>query len=172
MAARVRVKVGDSLGGAPGRGTTQRSAVLATLGSSGRFRTAQEIYSELRQSGARVGLTTVYRHLQKLADSGVIHAVQTASRQTAYRQCSTTAPHHHLICVGCGAGVEITGSEMDGWVESLAVRLGYTDVSHSLEIRGLCPACADSSHPRAVSSTSRNGSSAAQSDWDSEKGER
>jgi len=156
MAARVRVKVGDSPLGAPGRGTTQRSAVLATLGSSGRFRTAQEIYSELRQSGARVGLTTVYRHLQKLADSGVIHAVQTASRQTAYRQCSTTAPHHHLICVGCGAGIEITGTEMDDWVESQAVRLGYSDVSHSLEIRGLCPACARASSTRTTGSANHS----------------
>jgi Fur family transcriptional regulator, ferric uptake regulator len=172
MAARVRVEVGDSPRGAPGRGTTQRSAVLATLESSGRFRTAQEIYSELRQSGARVGLTTVYRHLQKLADSGVIHAVQTASRQTAYRQCATASPHHHLICVGCGAGVEITGSEMDDWVESLAVRLGYTDVSHSLEIRGLCPTCADSSPSHAVSGSNRTRSSVAQLDWDSKKGER
>jgi Fur family transcriptional regulator, ferric uptake regulator len=172
MAARVRVEVGDSSMGASGRGTAQRSAVLATLRSSGRFRTAQEIYSELRQSGARVGLTTVYRHLQKLADSGVIHAVQTASRQTAYRQCSTTSPHHHLICVGCGAGVEITGSETDDWVESLAVRLGYTDVSHSLEIRGLCPACADSSPSHAVSGSNRTESSAAQLDWDSKKGKR
>jgi Fur family transcriptional regulator, ferric uptake regulator len=172
MAARVRAEVGDSPVGAQGRGTTQRSAVLATLGSSGRFRTAQEIYSELRQSGARVGLTTVYRHLQKLADSGVIHAVQTASRQTAYRQCSTSAPHHHLICEGCGAGVEITGGEMDGWVESQATRLGYTNVSHSLEIRGLCPACADSSPSHAVSGSSRTESSAVRLDRDSKKGER
>jgi Fur family ferric uptake transcriptional regulator len=172
MAARVRVNVGDSPVGASGRGTTQRSAVLATLGSSGRFRTAQEIYSELRQSGARVGLTTVYRHLQKLADGGVIHAVQTASRQTAYRQCSTTAPHHHLICVGCGAGVEIMGGEMDDWVESQAMRLGYKDVSHSLEIRGLCPACAKASHLRPTSRSNRSGALSVQTDRDTEKGER
>jgi Fur family ferric uptake transcriptional regulator len=93
-------------------------------------------------SGARIGLTTVYRHLQKLTDCGTIHAVQTASRQTAYRLCSTTDHHHHLICVGCGAGIEITAAEMDDWVESQATRLGYSNVSHSLEIRGLCPACA------------------------------
>lgn len=172
MAAGVRVEVGNSPVGGSGRGTAQRSAVLATLGSSGRFRTAQEIYSELRQSGARVGLTTVYRHLQKLADSGVIHAVQTASRQTAYRQCSTAAPHHHLICVGCGAGVEITGGEMDDWVESQAVRLGYTDVSHSLEIRGLCPACAGASRSRAASGSTGGRSLTVQSDLNTEKGER
>ena len=84
-----------------GRGTSRHTAVLDSLRGSDRFRTAQDIYSELRANGARIGLTTVYRHLQKLADDGTIHAVQTADRQIAYRLCSQMA-HYHLVCTGCG----------------------------------------------------------------------
>jgi Fur family ferric uptake transcriptional regulator len=114
---------------------------LDVLGASARFRTAQDIYSELRSGGARIGLTTVYRHLQKLADDGAIHTVQTADRQTAYRLCSRS-PHHHLVCTGCGTGIEIADAELDHWVESEAGRRGYRDVTHSVEIFGLCPECA------------------------------
>jgi Fur family transcriptional regulator, ferric uptake regulator len=119
----------------------QRTAVLEVLGASGRFRTAQDIYSELRSRGARIGLTTVYRHLQRLADDDKIHTVQTTDRQTAYRLCSRS-PHHHLVCTGCGTGIEIADTELDQWVESEAGRRGYRDVTHSVEIFGLCPDCA------------------------------
>lgn len=61
---------------------------------------------------------------------------------------------------------------MDDWVESQARRLGYTDVSHSIEVRGLCPACAGASRSRATSGPNRSGSLSVQSDRDTEKGER
>jgi Fur family transcriptional regulator, ferric uptake regulator len=123
-----------------GRSTAQRSAVLCVLGESKRFRTAQDIYAELRTQGARVGLTTVYRHLQKLADEGAIHSLQTPDRQTAYRLCSAEH-HHHLVCTGCGAGVEIPGSEVESWVDGEAARRGFSHVTHNVEIFGMCPAC-------------------------------
>ena len=126
-----------------GRRTSQRTAVLDSLRASGRFRTAQDIYSELKSGGARIGLTTVYRHLQKLADEGTIHTVQTSDRQTAYRLCGST-PHHHLVCVDCGVGVEIVDSELDGWAESEGVRRGYSSLTHRVEIFGVCPLCRDS----------------------------
>jgi Fur family ferric uptake transcriptional regulator len=126
---------------AQGRKTTaQRAAVLGVLGMAGRFRTAQDIFSELRSKGERVGLTTVYRNLQKLAADGVIHTVQTSERQTAYRRCSDRA-HHHLVCTQCCDGVEISDSNLDRWVESEAANRGYSDVTHSVEIFGVCPAC-------------------------------
>ena len=123
-----------------GRGTSRHTAVLDSLRGSDRFRTAQDIYSELRANGARIGLTTVYRHLQKLADDGVIHAVQTADRQIAYRLCSPGS-HYHLVCTGCGAGIEIADPDLENWVEAQASRRGYSDLSHRIDIFGLCPQC-------------------------------
>jgi len=130
----------DSPAESRGRTTAQRSAVLGVLGESTRFRTAQDIYAELRSQGARVGLTTVYRHLQKLADEGVIHSLQLPDRQTAYRLCSAEQ-HQHLVCTECGAGVEVAGGELDSWVDGEAVSRGYSNVTHSVEIFGTCPAC-------------------------------
>jgi Fur family ferric uptake transcriptional regulator len=123
-----------------GRNTAQRSAVLAVMEESAHFRTAQDIYAELRAQGARVGLTTVYRHLQKLADEGSIHALQTPDRQTAYRLCGSEH-HHHLVCTACGAGVEIPATEFEAWAEGEAALRGYSGVTHNVEIFGTCPEC-------------------------------
>jgi Fur family ferric uptake transcriptional regulator len=111
------------------------------MASSPCFRTAQEVHSQLKASGATVGLTTVYRHLQQLVDDGDLHALQLADRQTAYRLCGPEH-HHHLVCTRCGSAVEIPGTEIDTWVRKEAAEQGFADVTHSVEVFGICPECA------------------------------
>jgi Fur family ferric uptake transcriptional regulator len=123
-------------------GNQQRQALLRSLAANSRFRSAQQIYADLQASGEEIGLTTVYRHLQRLADDGAIHAVQMTDRQTAYRQCSRT-PHHHLICTNCGECVEFSDSDLDRKVETEAIRQGFVETSHSVEVFGLCGACVE-----------------------------
>ena len=67
------------------RSTRQRAAVASALDNLDDFRTAQEIHQELRTSGEAVGLTTVYRTLQALADSREVDVLRTADGETAYR---------------------------------------------------------------------------------------
>jgi Fur family ferric uptake transcriptional regulator len=122
------------------RETLQRQEIIAVLQSSDRFRSAQGIHAELQGAGAHVGLTTVYRHLQLLVDQGRVHAVQAGDRSVAYRWCSVEH-HHHVVCRRCGAGVEVSGDAFEEWVASAADSLGFTDVTHVLEVFGVCPAC-------------------------------
>src|SRR2546425_6677280 len=59
------------------RSTRQRAAVSALLAETDDFRTAQELHDLLRHRGESVGLTTVYRTLQALADAGEIDVLRT-----------------------------------------------------------------------------------------------
>ena len=54
------------------RETRQRTAVSAALDDVDSFVSAQELHSRLRTAGDGVGLATVYRTLQQLADDGEI----------------------------------------------------------------------------------------------------
>ena len=128
-----------SMGGA--RPTRQRRAVAAALQSSEEFRSAQEIHDHLRRSGDNVGLSTVYRTLQALADNGDVDVLRTEDGEALYRRCSTSH-HHHLVCRGCGRTVEVEGPTVERWSTSVAKEHGFTDVSHTLEIFGTCPSCA------------------------------
>jgi Fur family ferric uptake transcriptional regulator len=128
-----------SMGGA--RPTRQRRAVAAALQSSEEFRSAQEIHDHLRRNGDNVGLSTVYRTLQALADNGDVDVLRTEDGEAVYRRCSTTH-HHHLVCRGCGRTVEVEGPTVERWSTSVAKEHGFTDVSHTLEIFGTCPSCA------------------------------
>ncbi|MEV4657933.1 Fur family transcriptional regulator [Micromonospora sp. NPDC049301] len=126
--------------GAAVRNTRQRSAVSALLAEMEGFHSAQDLHAMLRQRGERVGLTTVYRTLQGLADAGEIDVMRPPGGEHLYRRCSE-GHHHHLVCRACGRTVEVAGPAVESWADRVAAQHGYADVSHTLEIFGTCPAC-------------------------------
>ncbi|WP_067432734.1 Fur family transcriptional regulator [Nocardioides jensenii] len=133
----------SSTGRAPAamaRPTKQRLAVANVLSTFNDFRSAQEIHSLLDASGEKVGLATVYRTLQMLADSGEVDVLRTEDGEAAYRHCSDSH-HHHLVCRSCGATVEVEGPTVERWTKAIAAEHGYADISHTLEIFGTCASC-------------------------------
>ncbi|MDN5858350.1 MAG: transcriptional repressor [Pseudonocardia sp.] len=133
------------------RSTRQRTAVSAMLDTLADFRSAQDIHDELRRAGNGIGLTTVYRTLQNLADAGEVDVLRTSTGEAVYRRCATADHHHHLVCRSCGHTVEVDGPAVETWAQRVAEQHGFSELSHTAEIFGLCRPC--SSHndtPRAV----------------------
>ena len=137
------------LSGGRVRVTRQGEAIDDVLRRADGFRTAQDLYGELRGQGLSVGLTTVYRHLKVLADAGEIDVVHRPDGEAQYRLCSppSTDHHHHLVCRVCGRSVEVEGPEVEKWAERVATAAGYTDVSHTVEVFGLCPEHSQQAQP-------------------------
>src|SRR3954453_22925913 len=123
------------------RPTRQAEAVLQAVGDTTNFRSAQDIHAALRSAGREVGLTTVYRHLQALSDGGLVDAWQAERGETVYRRCATTDLHHHIVCRQCGRTTEVESPEVERWADRVASAAGYTDVSHTVEVFGVCGAC-------------------------------
>ena len=124
------------------RTTRQRTAVAELLGRVDGFRSAQELHDLLRTEGASVGLTTVYRHLQALADAGQVDVLRNGDGESVYRRCPTDTHHHHLVCRSCGRSVEVEGPEVEAWAARTASTHGFTDVEHTVEVFGTCAGCA------------------------------
>ena len=125
----------------PARSTRQRTAVASLLTEVDDFRSAQELHDLLKHRGDSVGLTTVYRTLQSLADAGEIDVLRTGDGEAVYRRCSS-GHHHHLVCRSCGRTVEVEGPAVERWAEGVARDNGFVDVAHTLEIFGTCEGCA------------------------------
>ncbi|MGH9029784.1 MAG: Fur family transcriptional regulator [Acidimicrobiales bacterium] len=136
--------------GAPGtpsrapqeRSTRQKRALAAVLEESEAFRSAQDLFAELRARGEDVGLTTVYNQLRGLAEAGEVDALRSGDGETLYRRCGTESHHHHLLCRLCGRTVEVEGPEVELWAERVAIANDFVDVVHTLEIVGTCAQCA------------------------------
>lgn len=120
-----------------GRTSSKRDIVLGVLEDGEDFKSAQDIHAALRVSGEKVGLATIYRTLQQLSTSGEVDVLRNETGEATYRSCSQTH-HHHLVCRVCGRTVEVKGPAVERWTESIATKHGYRDVSHTVEIFGVC----------------------------------
>jgi Fur family ferric uptake transcriptional regulator len=122
--------------------TRQRSAVWAALEEATDFQSAQQLHARLRQGGDGVGLATVYRTLQSLAEDGSVDVLRTAEGEAMYRRCST-GHHHHLTCRRCRRTVEVDSVAVERWARTTAEENGFADVEHVVEVFGTCRDCAD-----------------------------
>lgn len=124
------------------RDTRQKRALGAALDSSDAFRSAQDLFAELRSRGETVGLTTVYNQLRALAEAGQLDTLRTDDGETLYRRCGSASHHHHLVCRSCGRTVEVQGPEVERWAERVAREHRFVDIAHTVEVVGTCGPCA------------------------------
>jgi Fur family ferric uptake transcriptional regulator len=121
----------------------QGAAVRRALVEQPGFRSAQDIYASLRTEGYKIGLSTVYRHLQALTEQGAADAIHNPDGETTYRICGADqiGHHHHLVCRSCGRAEEVEGRAVERWTSEIARKHGYLEVDHTVEVFGTCPAC-------------------------------
>jgi Fur family ferric uptake transcriptional regulator len=123
------------------RRTWQRAAVAAALQATDEFVSAQQLHARLQESGDRVGLATVYRALQSMAEDGDVDVLRNPDGESTYRRCSADH-HHHLTCRRCGRTVEIDAVATEEWVRSVGRSHGFDEVEHVIELFGRCTECA------------------------------
>lgn len=88
-----------------------------------------------------IGLATVYRTLQALAEIGEVDALRGPDGEVRYRRCDQRSHHHHLVCRSCGTTVELDAEAVEAWSQRIAAAHGFTQVEHTVELFGLCAAC-------------------------------
>jgi len=123
------------------RTTRQRTAILQLLQEADSFLSAQEMYDALRNKGLKVGLTTVYRNLQTMVDMNEVDVVRREDGESIFRRCDAGDHHHHLVCRSCGFTVELANDQLEKWTTTLAKKHRFSDVTHHLELFGLCRSC-------------------------------
>lgn len=102
---------------------------------------AEELLSQIRKKDRRVGLTTVYRTLKLLTQSGL------AMERKFNRQVSTFEParlgqhHDHLICLGCGRIMEFENKTIETLQEAVAKKHNFLITHHVMELYGYCGEC-------------------------------
>ena len=123
------------------RDTKQRRVMREHLSDSEAFLSAQQLHDQIRDRGDKVGLATVYRTLNDMAEVGEVDAIRYSEGETLYRQCGTRH-HHHLTCRNCGLTVELAGPAVERWASQSAEEHEFSDVEHVVELFGLCRECA------------------------------
>jgi Fur family ferric uptake transcriptional regulator len=123
------------------RRTAQRAEVARALVHSDGFVSAQALHAAMVAGGSRVGLTTVYRALAALAESGHADTVREPNGERLYRHRPGEEHRHYLICRSCGRSEPVDTALVEDWAARLAGETGYAELHHTLELSGICAPC-------------------------------
>jgi Fur family ferric uptake transcriptional regulator len=119
--------------------TGQRQRILDFLLSSDRHVSLNDIYQALRKHG--VGRVTVFRTLKMLEEAHLIDHVTSAGGTSRF-EMKLERPHHdHLICVTCGAILEVRWPELEKIQDKICRGMGFMIDWHRHEVFGRCRAC-------------------------------
>lgn len=124
------------------RNTKQKELIHDALKSSDEFISAQDLHRKLEDEDVKVGLATVYRQLNALAEAGEADTVRLEGQQL-FRLCGDDGHHHHLVCTNCGKTVETDHHPKHGYVASVqnmvlpsnGIRWKYSDSAPTARTR-------------------------------------
>ena len=121
--------------------TPQRRAVLSVISHSSEHLTPADIYERVQQECPGIGLVTIYRTLEILAELGLICEVHAGGSCRSYLVRRPSEHHHHLICSDCGKVIDLTECTLSELEKSLSRKTGFRVGGHLLEFLGSCPDC-------------------------------
>jgi len=129
--------------------TLPRQAILNVLAENPRHLSAEEIFLSVHEDYPGIGLATVYRTLNLLAQMGLIFKFYFGDRQNRYELASETTKeeHHHIVCSRCARIIDYNDfiEEEIKFVKKLKAELSkkyeFRINSHQIHFYGLCGKC-------------------------------
>ncbi len=121
--------------------TPQRQVILEELAKVKTHPTANEVYDMVRKRLPRIGLGTVYRNLELMADNGMILKLEVGGSQKRFD--ATTNLHYHIRCTCCGKVDDIELTAMPHLDQLASDSSDYQVVGHHIEFSGICATCGE-----------------------------
>ena len=125
--------------------TKQRQAILEyMMANSDAHMTVDAVFDALRQSGASVGKTTVYRHMEKLVAAGVVRKYHIEGGTCAcyqYQSGEQCSEHFHLKCLQCGKLIHLDCEFMHGIDTHILKHHGFRINNTRTVLYGICSGC-------------------------------
>jgi len=119
--------------------TEPRLAVLLLLMTEHGPFSADEVFQKLKKQ--KTDSVTIYRCLAAFSEKGLIDRVDLRDGIARYEYLGEGEHHHHLTCIRCKRSEEIADCDVERF-ERIAKRRGFIRLSHTLELFGICAACA------------------------------
>ena len=124
--------------------TRQQKAVLECIEHAhGGCATAQQLTEQLHAEGQAIGLTTVYRQLEKLERQGLVHKIVTDAG-ARYQFCDCQGKGHTcflLKCERCGRVEHVDCHHLGELYEHLQQEHHFRINPHRTLFYGLCEEC-------------------------------
>jgi Fur family ferric uptake transcriptional regulator len=123
--------------------TPQRRVILKVfLDNVEHHLSAEEIYNIVRETNPEIGLATVYRTLDLLAELEILQKVNFGDGRSRYEFSDTEVHHHHhLICLKCGEVTEFDDDKLEELEAAIGKKSGFKIIDHQAKFFGYCQKC-------------------------------
>jgi len=122
------------------RMTGQRRAILDAFHRSQRHLSVEEIYDIVRQSGAGVGIATVWRNMKLILAAGLAEEHHFLDGRIRYEQRAPRA-HGHMVCTSCGRPVEFDLGQVSPFLRQVAKANSFAVEDVKISLFGKCFLC-------------------------------
>lgn len=123
--------------------TPQRQTILNVfMTHASEHLSADDVFNLVRRLHPDIGLATVYRTLDLLAELGVLQRIDFGDGRARYElRDPEQHHHHHLICTRCGRVEEFQADLLEPLEAMIARRSGFEVHDHQVKFFGLCRDC-------------------------------
>ncbi|MEK3881952.1 transcriptional repressor [Paenibacillus sp. PL2-23] len=124
--------------------TTQREIIVRVLLENEKDHlSAEDVYMLVKEKFPEIGLATVYRTLELLAELQIVAKMNFGDGVARFdlRGEDHEHMHHHLICQKCGALEEIKEDWLTELEERLEKEFGFRVLDHRLDFIGNYKEC-------------------------------
>lgn len=125
------------------RVTGERLALFDEIFSQHGHLDAEQLLAAMKARGLKISRATVYRNLDLLVDCGLARKQRLGDRRFLYEHLHGGQEHDHLICTSCRRVVEFVSPGIAALQGEICRAHGFVPTRHTLQISGLCNACAE-----------------------------
>jgi Fur family ferric uptake transcriptional regulator len=118
--------------------TKQREIIVERFIAMETHLSAEDLHEAVRRDGHNIGLATIYRTLNLLADAGLAEQKQFGEGRYVYEVMTPGGHHDHIICIDCGAVFEFENEAIEALQDQVALRHHIKLTSHRLDLFGHC----------------------------------
>lgn len=125
--------------------TPQRRMILDVfLSRDDQHLSADEIHNLIRQQEGEIGIATVYRNLDLMAELGLLNKINFGDGRSRYELAQSHLDHHqhhHLVCLCCQEIFEVKDDLLTHLEEQIKKEHNFAIVDHNVQFYGYCAVC-------------------------------
>ena len=112
----------EMLGNSPLKLTSQRINLIKTLFQNGNQHfSAEDVYNEVKNTGLKISLATIYNCLNQFTTHGILKMVKTSSDKVYFD--TNLESHHHFFCKSSGELTDIDAKKV--FISMVAVETSW-----------------------------------------------
>lgn len=121
--------------------TPQRKTIIDFfLKNPEKHLSAEDVFLEIKKTNPELGLATVYRTLDLLADLEILKKMNFDDGRFRY-EFSNDDTHYHLICLNCDKVIEFENEILETLTTVIAEKHDFKVVDHQIKFYGYCKEC-------------------------------